>query len=59
MPVIALLAVSPGRGRAGWLGRSRALRRLVGPGARVPVAEEVREHTPVRRFVHTGSTRKC
>lgn len=51
MPVIALLVVSVAAGTLAWLIARFVLRRWWGRAPSSAVAEEVREHTPVRRFV--------
>jgi hypothetical protein len=53
VPVIVLLVVSALVGAAAWLAARAALRRWWGRAPSTVVAEEVREHTSVRRFVHS------
>jgi len=53
MIVIALLLVSVTAGVCGWLAARAALRRWWGQAPAAPVAEKVREHGRVRRFVHS------
>jgi undecaprenyl-diphosphatase len=51
MPVIALLVVALSAGALAWLLARFAMKRWWGRAPSSAVAEEVREHTPVRRFV--------
>ena len=53
MPVIALLVVSLAAGTLAWLIARLVLRRWWGRTPSSAVAEEVRAHTPVRRFVRS------
>ena len=55
MPVIALLVVSLAAGTLAWLIARFVLGRWWGRAPSSAVAEEVRKHTPVRRFVRSRS----
>ncbi|MDX6520102.1 MAG: hypothetical protein QOJ31_1564 [Gaiellales bacterium] len=53
MPLIALLAVSVAAGAAAWLAARAALRHWWGRAPDQAVADEIRQHSRVRRFVHS------